>query len=225
MNGAPHNQKSVSPSRSSLRRMKTDIQSSSSSNDRCDYWQTVLDEALLNTHNTTSFPFGSGLSSLKLRPTQSFHLFSTSSSRPGSSRHHLPSRCQICPEFEFSDASSADLTTHKEKNQNSSPRPFKCSQCFSAFSQKSHLTQHVRGVHQKVRPLKCEFCGKAFGRKFDLSSHRDAVHRKRQPHECTHCRKRFAKKSNLKRHIRRHSQVRHSYKTVTDCNAWMNALG
>ena len=141
MNGALHNQKSVSPSRSSLRRMKTDIQSSSRSNDRSDYWQTVLDEASLNTHNTTSFHFGSGLSSLKLRPTHSFHRFPASSSRPGSSRHHLPSRCHICQEFVFSYASSADLTTHKETNQNSSPRPFKCSQCFSAFLQKSHLTR------------------------------------------------------------------------------------
>lgn len=80
-------------------------------------------------------------------------------------------------------------------------KDFQCSTCKVAFSQKSHLTQHVKTVHEKIRPYKCESCPRAFGKRYDLISHVDAVHKKERPHACKYCDKQFAKRSNLTRHV------------------------
>lgn len=78
---------------------------------------------------------------------------------------------------------------------------YHCQLCSVTFSQKSHLTQHSRTVHERLRPHKCDQCDMAFAKRYDLTSHVDAVHSKERPYECPTCRKTFAKKSNLTRHI------------------------
>lgn len=175
------------------------------------FWNTVLDLDRPHTHPhpalmpTTSFhaghsATGAGTSSPQVQPSHSFHIgVPTSSSRQNSSRPVIPRRFP-CPECDASYSTAADLNAHRERHAARQSRPFQCHLCEVGFSQKSHLNQHVRTVHEKFRPHKCPQCDKAFGKKYDLSSHRDAVHANERPHACDFCDKRFAKRSNLTRH-------------------------
>jgi len=89
-----------------------------------------------------------------------------------------------------------------ERNgEGSSSRPFKCDEgCAQVFTQKSHLNQHVRAVHEGLRPFHCTLCNRSFGKKYDLTSHLDAVHFNIRNHICNECGKAFSKRSNLVRH-------------------------
>lgn len=108
-------------------------------------------------------------------------------------------RCSDCGNMY---RTGAELRTHKKtKHAAAQARPYQCSTCPSQFSQRSHLNQHVRTVHEKHKPFHCNDCGKSFGKRFDLNAHVDAVHNKERPHGCPHCPTQFAKRSNLKRHI------------------------
>lgn len=106
-----------------------------------------------------------------------------------------------CGECDAVYESSLELNTHKAAHHPRQPRPHKCERCSMCFSQRSHLNQHVRTVHDKHKPFQCEKCDKSFGKRFDLTSHCDAVHGNERPHACRHCRKAFAKRSNLTRHV------------------------
>lgn len=176
------------------------------------FWKTVLDSDRPHTHHphpalvpTSSFhsghsTMGAAASSGQIQPSHSFHVGApTGSSRQSSGRSVLPRRIP-CPECDASYSTVADLNAHKERHHARQSRPFQCHLCEVGFSQKSHLNQHVRTVHEKFRPHKCPQCDKAFGKKYDLSSHRDAVHANERPHGCEFCNKKFAKRSNLTRH-------------------------
>lgn len=96
---------------------------------------------------------------------------------------------------------SIELHQHGASKHAKQARPYQCRACPSQFSQRSHLNQHVRSIHEKLKPFKCNDCGKSFAKRFDLNAHVDAVHNKKRPHGCPHCPTMFAKRSNLKRHI------------------------
>lgn len=174
------------------------------------FWHTVLGVDRPHPHPSlipsTSFHNGfasnsGAASSGQVQPSYSFHVgaptmpFRDPFSRPTT----LPRRF-YCSECDVSFLTLADLDAHKDRHHLRQQRPFQCSLCEVGFSQKSHLNQHIRTVHQKVRPHKCPQCDKAFGKKYDLVSHRDAVHANERPHACEFCDKRFAKRSNLTRH-------------------------
>jgi len=90
-----------------------------------------------------------------------------------------------------------------------SSRSFQCrSGCTQVFTQRSHLNQHVRAVHQGLKPFSCPDCDRSFGKKYDLTSHRDAVHNKIRAHTCPACNKAFAKRSNLVRHLKKLHNIR-----------------
>jgi hypothetical protein len=59
------------------------------------------------------------------------------------------------------------------------PRVHPCPHCPSAFGVKSHLTRHIKVVHEKRRDHACGYCeGVAFGTASHLKKHISAVHLK-----------------------------------------------
>lgn len=204
----------------SLRRMQSEYVTGSSrtgpplgpprpreSSSRGSFWSTVMDSGRPPPSISSTSSFHSGFpsaasSSSHVQPTQSFHVSSPtpSSSRAGSSRASSSQKRYQCPECLSVFPTSQDLSAHKQKNHPKLARPFQCDLCSTGFSQRSHLNQHIRTVHNKVKPHRCQQCNKAFGKKYDLISHQDAVHSNERPHQCEFCDRRFAKRSNLTRH-------------------------
>ena len=96
---------------------------------------------------------------------------------------------------------SSGLVKHNVKIRSTLACPFICNEgCIQQFTQRSHLNQHVRTVHEQQRPHKCNQCDRAFGKRSDLASHESAVHKKERPHVCKVCLRSFAKRGNLVRH-------------------------
>ena len=48
------------------------------------------------------------------------------------------------------------------RRNNDNSTIFKCKYCGKAFTQKSNLTTHIRGVHESDRTIKCELCDMYF---------------------------------------------------------------
>lgn len=175
---------------------------------RGNFWNTVMDggrppPSLVPSGSFhAGFPSVGGASSSHVQSLQSFHGSTASSSihRAGSSRASSSQKRFHCSDCGSSHSTPQDLAAHKQRNHPKQARPFQCDLCGTGFSQRSHLNQHVRTVHDKVKPHKCQQCNKAFGKKYDLISHKDAVHSNERPHHCEFCNKRFAKRSNLTRH-------------------------
>lgn len=193
MDDSPHSNRHNRGSK--LRRMQTELPSSGvrSHGDHrpgSGFWETVLDNE-------------SG--------RHSAHATNPSSLSPGSMdpahphRHHRQSF--------HSGVGTGPGTLTSDSNQ----KIFDCQICGTSFSQKSHLTQHLRTVHEKLRPHKCQQCPMAFAKRYDLNSHVDAVHSKERPHRCEECNKQFAKRSNLTRHM----GYVHSKKSEKKSKSWL----
>ena len=59
-------------------------------------------------------------------------------------------------------------------------------QCAAAFGLMSHLTRHVRAMHEKRKDHACPHCAAAFGQANNLTTHVRTVHEKRRDHACPH---------------------------------------
>ena len=58
------------------------------------------------------------------------------------------------------------------------PRNHHCSYCGRNFYNKSHLTQHIRNIHEKVQHV-CTQCGKTYSSYGSLHNHIKIIHSKR----------------------------------------------
>ncbi|XP_010780655.1 zinc finger and BTB domain-containing protein 48-like [Notothenia coriiceps] len=77
-------------------------------------------------------------------------------------------------------------------------RPFVCTLCGHAFSQKNNLNMHLR-IHSGERPYQCHLCGKTFRTQASLDKHQ-RTHTGERPFSCDVCEQRFTEKGALVRH-------------------------
>lgn len=82
-------------------------------------------------------------------------------------------------------------------------RPFACTFCPKAFTQKSGLEQHLR-IHTKVKPYNCIICSKAFAQSIHLQQHM-RTHTNVAPFQCGICEQRFKQSSHLNYHLKCHN--------------------
>ena len=77
-------------------------------------------------------------------------------------------------------------------------RPFQCQQCSWRFTQKTHLTRHIKSVHEKIprskqskggsnAPVTCDMCNKVYVNSRVLSVHIQSVHDGLRPYKCDYC--------------------------------------
>ena len=86
-------------------------------------------------------------------------------------------------------------------------RPHRCTKCHKRYKNVSHLTVHVRTVHEGRRPYRCAECDKAFSRRSHLTAH-GVTHSAERRFECCVCRRRFAHRFQLTAHEPVHSGER-----------------
>ena len=82
-------------------------------------------------------------------------------------------------------------------------RPFPCTFCPKAFTQKSGLDQHLR-IHTKIKPYRCVVCSKTFCQSVHLKQHM-RTHTNVAPFQCGICDKRFKQSSHLNYHLKNHN--------------------
>ncbi|EEB12777.1 zinc finger protein, putative [Pediculus humanus corporis] len=83
-------------------------------------------------------------------------------------------------------------------------KPYKCDNCWKAFSFESQLKLHVT-THTGEKPYKCDVCPKAYARKTALFNHVRVHARKKFFKCCKYCGKGFKNEEKLEKHERMHS--------------------
>lgn len=79
-------------------------------------------------------------------------------------------------------------------------KPYKCSDCSKAFSQKRGLDEHRR-THTGEKPFQCDVCDLAFSLKKMLIRHKMTHNPNRPLAECQFCHKKFTRNDYLKVHM------------------------
>ncbi|CAB0021024.1 unnamed protein product [Nesidiocoris tenuis] len=97
-------------------------------------------------------------------------------------------------------SSTKSSNTHL-RNQ-SSKKPFSCSECGKGFSKGSRLKEHIRS-HTGERPFPCSECGKGFLSSSHLKRHM-LTHGREMRYSCAERGENFSAPSRLERHMRMH---------------------
>ena len=84
-------------------------------------------------------------------------------------------------------------------------QPAQCDICKKVFTQKAHLKEHIRSVHEQVKEYKCKFCLREFYRKPNFKRHMQSMHMNVAAGEevgCEECGRMFKTKNSLYKHRR-----------------------
>ena len=85
-------------------------------------------------------------------------------------------------------------------------KSFACHICGKMFSQKHHVTNHIR-THTGEKPFPCDICEKTFSRRSCLAVHLK-IHTDEKPYGCDICKKTFSQSINLAKHTIIHKDER-----------------
>ncbi|XP_040000902.1 zinc finger protein 850-like [Xiphias gladius] len=103
--------------------------------------------------------------------------------------------------------------TNAAASEKSSPQPDKvqssveicfCQLCWTQFSDKQLLEDHLKQVHESKKPFCCTQCGKRFMYIQKLKEH-EAVHEGQKLYQCSQCDKGFQTSKGLENHMRDHT--------------------
>ena len=118
--------------------------------------------------------------------------------------------CRKCCMYKMGDRYIKDLrkrrpTLHNScfhnlyiKDVHEGVRPYQCSACPAAFSQRSKMILHYESIHEGKKPHKCSQCDKSFAQKNQLNSHVTGVHEGKKPFDCPICGTTFKRKHQVK---------------------------
>ncbi|KAJ2947298.1 hypothetical protein O0L34_g17015 [Tuta absoluta] len=108
--------------------------------------------------------------------------------------------CPICSKmFKNRNQLAKHKTIHNKKDS------LQCPICKLQLSCPQRLKTHIAVVHEKVKPFKCTECESAFARKDELTLHIRS-HTGDKPYECDKCTYRSADSSAMRRHKRSHAK-------------------
>ncbi|KAI4800936.1 hypothetical protein KUCAC02_006201 [Chaenocephalus aceratus] len=93
--------------------------------------------------------------------------------------------------------------TVSDSRRSAGEKPFICSVCKKAFTQRAHLKEHMK-IHTGEKPFSCSVCENTFARKGYLNLHMRS-HTGEKPFSCSVCKKSFAVRGSLKDHMRIHT--------------------
>ena len=118
--------------------------------------------------------------------------------------------CRKCCMYKMGDRYIKDLrkrrpTLHNScfhnlhiKDVHEGVKPYQCSACPAAFSQRSKMILHYESIHEGKKPHKCSQCDKSFAQKNQLNSHVTGVHEGKKPFDCPICGTTFKRKHQVK---------------------------